>query len=227
MNTNAQRLDRMMIRLVALLAGFGLATARTQVAGSIASASASTPAVVIGAAKQCADGHSISAKLGPPDFALIQHFIVCLGKQWAPTPHNLPPSGDGGFGSLGGIPEVASVLDSFASDPKSDATAAFIVSRLDATKVTLGSDTVPLEDFCFSYTYGDTAPPVPSLATITGWIDQAHTRLVKAIGVEANYLRTTAIVQRGAWFHDGSAKNVRFAVVFAGGSPTGHADCSR
>lgn len=214
------------IAAVAFVAGNALELS-TNTARATAVLALSTPksASATRSAQQCADGHSISAKLEAADFTLIQRFIVCLGKQWTLTPDHLPVGGEGGFGSLGGDPGVVSVLNSFARDPKSDNTAHFIVSRLDAAKDTELS--APLEDVCFGYALGDTTPPSPSLATLAGWIDNAHSDLVKAIGVEANYLGSTAIVEHGAWFHDGSTKNVRFAVVFAGGSPTGHADCSR
>jgi hypothetical protein len=192
--------------------------------GSAAAASSTDKTTT---AKQCADGHSTSAKLGAADYKLIEHFIVCLGKQWllTPSPNDPVTGGEGGFDSLGGIPGVTSVLNSFAKDPKSDDDAHFIATHLAAAKDSQFRDASIGDIGCFWDVIADTTPQSPSLATVADWVDDAHAGLVKT-GVQ-NFLRTTALVEKGAWFHDGSSKNVRFAVVFAGGSTRGHADCSK
>ncbi len=201
----------------ALSAAALLAFGSTAVAATTTGASSAT---------KCAGGHSIATKLGPGDLKLITSFIVCLGKQWQLTSHD-GGNGAGGFDSLGGIPGVTTVLDSFAKDPKSDNSTAFMTSHLYAAKDPQSGAASLGAYGCFSYALGDTTPQSPSLTTLAGFVDRAHGNLVKAIGVQGNFLRSTALVQRGAWFHDGSADNVRFAVVFAGSSVTGHADCLR
>lgn len=195
--------------------------------GSVSTSSAAGTSAAQRSAAKCADGHSITAKLGAHDFALLKRFVVCLGKQWAVSSSASRPSGEGGFDSLGGIPGVVRAINGFANDPKRDETASFVVKHLGAARDSAVGNLPIAKIGCFWYAYGDTSSPAPSLTNVAGWVDYAHSGLVAAIGSEGNWLNTTAVVEKGSWFHDGSKNNVRYAVVFLGGSLTGNSDCSK
>lgn len=108
---------------------------------------------------------------------------------------------------------MVNVLNSFAADARSVDTSRFITARLSSAPVTVDGHTYTLGTAgCFSYELWDTAPPgVPTLAVIKRSFDHAYAVLVNAIGRQATFLPTTAVVERGSWFHDGSSDNVRLA----------------
>lgn len=176
--------------------------------------SAAAAAVSRAPSSGCAAGHPLNAPLQPGELALIKRFVLCIGKQWPG-----PAATHGRFVSLGGPPAVVAVLDGFAAGARAEETSRFITSRLYDTSLSVAGHHYTLGTGCFTYALWDTSPPdVPSLAVIERSFEHAYAVLVKAIGRQANFVPTTAVVERGSWFHDGSPDNVRLAVVF-GGSP--------
>lgn len=205
------------------MAALLLAGALLVLSASIAGPSTAAAAAVGGAPSQsCAPSHLLNAPMQPSEFALIRRFVVCIGKPWPG-----PISTHGHFASLGGLPGVVSVLNSFAADARSAETSRFITARLSSAPLTVDGHRYTLGTAgCFFYELWDTAPPgVPTLAVIKRSFDQAYADLVNAIGQQATFLPTTAVVERGSWFHDGSNDNVRLAIVFAGSAVTPHAHC--
>lgn len=206
-------------RVAALLAG-----ALLVLGPSLAAPSTTAAAAGVGSAPSqgCAPANLLNSPMQPSELALIGRFVVCIGKQWPGA-----ASTHGHFTSLGGLPGVVRVLNSVAADARSADTSRFITARLNSAPVTVDGHTYTLGTAgCFFYELWDTAPPgVPSLAVIKGSFDHAYALLVNAIGPQATFLPTTAVVERGSWFHDGSNDNVRLAIVFAGSAVRPNAHC--
>lgn len=204
--------------LALLVAGALLAlSAPLRAPGTTAAAAAVSRAPASG----CAAGHPLDAPLQLGELALIKRFVLCIGKQWPG-----PAARRGHFVSLGGPPAVVRVLNGFAAGGRADETSRFITSRLSDASLRINGHPYTLGTGCFTYALWDTSPPgIPSLAVIERSFDQAYATLVRAIGRQANFVPTTAVVERGSWFHDGSTDNVRLAVVFAGSPLTPIAHC--